>query len=57
LVCGADDIVFILDLRLCLICFVRFIFYIFLVDLVVLGGVYLIINGLVHFTDWSTVVY
>ena len=58
LVCGADGIIFILDVYLvCLsVCFVRF-FCFYLVEGVVgfLGGLYFIMNNLMHFIDWNIV--
>ena len=51
LVCGADDIVFILDLCLCL--FVLFDFFISFRLIYLFCGVYFIINDMIYFIDWN----
>jgi NADH-ubiquinone oxidoreductase chain 5 len=53
LVCGADVIVFILDL--CLFVLSDLYFYFFWADSVVFYGVYFIMNDLVYFVDWNVV--
>jgi len=54
LVCGADDIVFILDLCLCL--FILFDLFLISFRLILLFcGAYFIINDLVYFIDWDII--
>jgi len=53
-VCGADDIIFILDLYLCLFVLLDLYFGSFRLALLFLG-VYFIINDLVYFIDWNII--
>jgi hypothetical protein len=54
LVCGANDIVFILDLCLCLFVSLDLFFFI-LGWLCCFCGLYFIINDLVYFIDWNII--
>ena len=55
LVCGADDIVCIIDLCLCLFVLLDLFFYFFLGWFCCFWGMYCIRSDLVYFVDWNII--